>query len=592
MSHRDDLLDGTAWHRFCDRLRDLGDEILGDEYPSSPRDRAEGYRALIRKMVYATQLELEAGDPSFPTFVRLQDPYNQWGGPNPDNVYLRANIDPAATYRVWGDVRGVRQAIFSLHEGDMQLGEFGVYGECSLDQLAAPGGRLELFIAPQPPPGRRPGNCIVSDPKARIFTIRIYQSDWERDATPPFHIARVGNEGVPRPALEPAALDRALERAATWVEKSTRFWNAHTRNAWQRSVPNSIGAATAASGGADNIAYGNCMWELDADQALLITTEVPDADYWAFTLHTLGWLESGDFAERQTSLNHTQAHVDDDGMVRIVVAHRDPGIANWIDTEGRERGMLVYRWIWARSKPAGGPGRPRLPTSTRWCRPAIRASMRRAARGAGAPSRGRCGAVTCERPLEVAAAAAAALGRAPQRARRRGRRRASPRFARRPEALVRDARRASTGLDDFGDAHGWRLHYDVLLAALENESSLHLAGRLLTRRNAALAAQPPAAHRAVEAATADSPERSCRRRSSSSAARAPAPRSCTSCSPATTTTGRRRCGRCCTRSKRCAATSCAPPATLPRSSGTTCSPSTRRCTPTPASCPTSASSSP
>ena len=350
MSHRDDLPDGSAWHRFCDRLRAIGDEILGDEYPSSPRDRAEGYRALIRKMVYATQLELEAGDPSFPTFVRLQDPYNQWGGPNPDNVYLRANIDPAATYRVLGDVRGVRQAIFSLHEGDMQLGELGVYGECSLDQLAAPEGRLELFIAP-PPPDRRSGNCIVSDPKARIFTIRIYQSDWERDATPPVHIARVGNEGVPRPALEAATLDRALERAATWVEKSTRFWNAYTRNAWQRSVPNSISAATAASGGADNIAYGNCMWELDADQALLITTEVPDADYWAFTLHTLGWLESGDFAERQTSLNHTQAHVDDDGMVRIVVAHHDPGIANWIDTEGRERGMLVYRWIWARSKP-------------------------------------------------------------------------------------------------------------------------------------------------------------------------------------------------------------------------------------------------
>ncbi len=347
MSDEDKLLSGEAWRAWCDRLRAVGDEILGDDYPSAPRDRAEGYRALTRKLVYATQQELEAGDPDFPSFVRLQDPYNQWGGPNPDNVYLRANIDPDATYRVWADVSGVRQAIFSLHEGDMQLGEFGVFGECSLDDLAAPDGRLELRISPD----EHSGNWIRSDPRARIFTIRIYQCDWTNDATPPFHIERVGGDGKPRPALAAATVARALDRAATWVEKSTRFWNTYTRQAWERSTPNTVTPAAGAAGGADNIAYGNCMWQLGPDQALLIESEVPDADYWAFTLHTLGWLESGDFADRQTSLNHLQAHVDQDRIVRIVVAHDDPGIANWIDSEGRERGMLVYRWIWARTVP-------------------------------------------------------------------------------------------------------------------------------------------------------------------------------------------------------------------------------------------------
>ncbi len=345
MSQSDPL--PRAWHHFCDRLRAVGDEILGAAYPGEGRDRAEGYRALTRKVVYALQLELEAGDPRYPSFVRLQDPYNQWGGPNPDNVYLRANIDPTLTYRVWGEVAGVRQAIFSLHEGDMQLGEYAVFGECSLADLAAPGGQLELFIAPQ----SRPGNCIVSDPRARIFTIRIYQSDWSRDATPPFHIERVGSEGVPRPPLEPAAVERALDRTATWVEKSTRFWNSYTSAAWQRATANTVTPAAAASGGAADIAYGNCLWDLGDEEALLIECDTPDADYWGFALHTLGWLESGDFAERQTSLNHLQAHIDGDARVRIVVAHRDPGYANWIDTEARRRGMLVYRWVWARTKP-------------------------------------------------------------------------------------------------------------------------------------------------------------------------------------------------------------------------------------------------
>jgi hypothetical protein len=48
-----------------------------------------------------------------------------------------------------------------------------------------------------------------------------------------------------------------------------------------------------------------------------------------------------------------------------------------------------------------------------------------------------------------------------------------------PEELLARAC-AATGLADFGDGD-WRRHYDVLLAALERESGLHLAGRVVVR---------------------------------------------------------------------------------------------------------------
>ena len=104
-------------------------------------------------------------------------------------------------------------------------------------------------------------------------------------------------------------------------------------------------------GGAENIAYGSGFWDLTDDQVLLITCEVPDADYWNFQIHTMAWFESGDFAHRQTSINDAQAHVDADGRVRLAVAHHDPGIPNWIDTEGRPVGLLAYRWVRARTLP-------------------------------------------------------------------------------------------------------------------------------------------------------------------------------------------------------------------------------------------------
>jgi hypothetical protein len=346
------LIDGSAWRAFCRRLEAIGERLQGEGYSADPRARTEGYRAITRWLTYAAQQEIEAGDPRFPGFVSLQNPWNQWGGPNPDNVYLRANVDPTLAYRVWSrDARGLRQAIFSLHEGDMQLGEYGVFGERSLERLAlAPDGSLELWLLPKGA-APRTGHSIELDPRARIFTIRLYQSDWERDALPTFQIERIGAEGEPRPVLEPAALAAALDRTARWVEASVEYWNRYTAAGWSRATPNAAAPARSAPGGADNILYGSCFWELARDEALLLEVERPDADYWNFINHTMPWLESGEWDRRLTSLSDQQVHIDADGVVRVVVAHRDPGAPNWIDTEERRRGLLVYRWVWARNNP-------------------------------------------------------------------------------------------------------------------------------------------------------------------------------------------------------------------------------------------------
>ena len=83
----------------------------------------------------------------------------------------------------------------------------------------------------------------------------------------------------------------------------------------------------------------------------MITCEVPLAQYWSFATQTLTWFESGDFARRQTSLTGDQIRLDEDGLARLVLSAEDPGTPNWIDTEGRARGLLVYRFGWAETWP-------------------------------------------------------------------------------------------------------------------------------------------------------------------------------------------------------------------------------------------------
>ena len=45
------------------------------------------------------------------------------------------------------------------------------------------------------------------------------------------------------------------------------------------------------------------------------------------------------------SLNRVQTKPERDGTFRIVIAHRDPGVPNWLDTEGRPFGMVFWRFF-------------------------------------------------------------------------------------------------------------------------------------------------------------------------------------------------------------------------------------------------------
>jgi len=328
-----------AWAVFTERL-----SAAAGALPEGP----ENARHLARQVVMALQGHLEHADVRHPTFHRYEEPWVPWGGPNPDNVYLRAPVDPSETYRVWADVTGVRELIVSLVEGDMHLGAFGVWSERTLGDLdVGPDGLLELWIAPE----EHEGNWLPAAPEATQLLIRQYQVDWETDRIARFQIENQATVGRPPEPPSDEAVAAALDRAAAWVEASMTFWRDYVEGARASMTHNAFGPPTTPPGGAPNIAYGGGWWELGPDEALVITHDLPDADYWGWTVHHRWRMDSGDFADRLTSTNAAQAHVDDDGRVRLVLAHADPGAPNWIDTQGEPEGLLVYRYVGTRTRP-------------------------------------------------------------------------------------------------------------------------------------------------------------------------------------------------------------------------------------------------
>ncbi len=63
-------------------------------------------------------------------------------------------------------------------------------------------------------------------------------------------------------------------------------------------------------------------------------------------------MASLDYANAVSSRNDHQAHRSSDGSITYVVAHRDPGIRNWLDTTGLPRGSMVHRFTYP-EEPAG-----------------------------------------------------------------------------------------------------------------------------------------------------------------------------------------------------------------------------------------------
>jgi hypothetical protein len=47
------------------------------------------------------------------------------------------------------------------------------------------------------------------------------------------------------------------------------------------------------------------------------------------------------------ALNRAQTELNEDGSFRMVLAHTDPGVSNWLDTEGNAFGLVFWRFFLA-----------------------------------------------------------------------------------------------------------------------------------------------------------------------------------------------------------------------------------------------------
>ncbi len=367
-------IDGV-WQKFAERIRAAGELITGPEFPGDPRLRAEGYRYVMRLASQAHYLFVEFGDTVRPTLFPRGGDVFAYGATNVDNNNSRCMVDPGGVYRVTGDVGGVSELIASVYEGEFVFGKPGVLAEVKLDELhVGDDGVLELFLGGP----ERPDNWMPLPPDASYFGVRQFIVDWERDPIATLHIERI-DAVDPVGNLTQASLAVALDKAASWLEANVKVWNTYSTQAAAHAPVNGFNLPSYAEGGSESMVHGPCLWRLGADEALVIELDPAGAGYWSLQNYVLHWMQPLDFVNRVTSLNAAQAHVDADGKVRVVLAHRDPGVQNWLDTSGLPEGLCSGRWI--------GPTAQPVITATLVDVESVQASLPAATPGFGAADR-------------------------------------------------------------------------------------------------------------------------------------------------------------------------------------------------------------
>ncbi|MDY6996861.1 MAG: hypothetical protein SW019_09705, partial [Actinomycetota bacterium] len=148
----------------------------------------------------------------------------------------------------------------------------------------------------------------------------------------------------PQPLPTVAQLTEAITWAGDFVTGLMHDWPEYpfSYGGVDASRPNRFPAAGSTDADAKRgRAATNMHWQLASDEALIISFDAHDG-LWMLT--NMGvFFDSMDFRYRPVSYTPSRTTVDSDGSVRIILAHRDPGFHNWMDTQGFECGNVTYR---------------------------------------------------------------------------------------------------------------------------------------------------------------------------------------------------------------------------------------------------------
>ncbi len=312
-------------------------------------------------MADALQLALDfwtSADTGSPSFTRFVRPNRKLLGDNPDAVYFFAPIRPDGEYVIRGNSAGAIYTSFTVEraerDGGRPIALAATLNDSEFD--VAPDGSYEIHVGGP----KRDRNWLALTPDSRTITTRHYY-EWEKSAAAdqnlhiPLTISPVARPAPPALVTDEDMAAR-LETVGTYFdgvlgmsgptdrprsEAALAPFLSQVSN--QFSDPNVASANRNIGYAAADNRYLQTQYQLGPDEALEMRGRWPECRFANVMLFTR-YFATYDYVNRPVWQNRKRTTLEKDGSFRMIVAHEDPGLPNWMDTQGRPRGTIFWRF--------------------------------------------------------------------------------------------------------------------------------------------------------------------------------------------------------------------------------------------------------
>lgn len=283
---------------------------------------------------------------SHPQLFEATGPYSKMGLDNPDTLYFYANLADDAEYVIEGRRGTTADLSFQVMAGNYSADERAA-SHAAFDDRALvidSDGRYSFRLGP--PRGdddEGDSGYVVLRPGSSMIAVREVYSDWDTEEAGWATLRRVDAAGTAPEPVTAAGQERFYAKLAEALTGRVRTWLAFPGWFFGEQPRNTLGAPRQTPGGLTTQFSSAGIFELEPDEAMIISVPVAGVPYQGFQLGSL-WYASLEYVHHQTSLTADQAHVTPDGMIHLVVTESDPGLANWIETLGHREGIAQIRW--------------------------------------------------------------------------------------------------------------------------------------------------------------------------------------------------------------------------------------------------------
>jgi hypothetical protein len=378
----------TAWNDFADELKRIGEKIVGPTGARTPRERAEGYRYLLRLIAGAQELEFDV-DRRHPRMTRMMTPTRKFKGDGTDTLYHEAKLDDQLPYCL--EVTRGEDIFFSAVIYAYDANEsYYIVGDLADDAIvwSERDGRpfARIHIGPERPEGAENWIHLEGD-RPILFTRQyfpefVHATDTGAYRPAVFHVTCTAEVETPAPYSEDELVS-GLKRVVQFMDDASdvsiglsifaglnMISHETTKDGQTVDVtqitegkmhldderhddytPQELAAMIDPKLVANNlpgpgIQYLGAWYRLADDEAIEITGKDVPCRYWSCQILTR-YLESGDFRYHRVGLNNRQVKLRDDGSFVIYASAENPGFDNWVSTQGYDTGHILIRTLLA-----------------------------------------------------------------------------------------------------------------------------------------------------------------------------------------------------------------------------------------------------